>query len=416
MTYRILLLIAVCALGISVTASADDSFPYILENNIPLLSFEAPVKLQVKVFDRSRKEIRNATVIFEIAPAVSPPPYGHDKEMAYSKKIMQGDTTDPDVKGYVDYLSTMKTSQARSIRKMATYDRSTGYYTANYTFSKFPWAVSVYVAEPGGLLQKAPSFFPHRAHCEYSDVINAELVKTYLHQLAALAKNGQWADVEQKLSLIHASVHGMHGTHFTVVLHHGSAPVGVEQAVMQLQKSVGERSSKVVLESVGRTLMALQKSEDYFVTVEIKKVEAGKTSPQNQSDTYEVLVRDNINEKGITGALVIVEENYNIEANLTNPAIVPIASPDQGLYRGLYHAKLAYLPEGMLTQEVGDGRYRFKSKDFGSGKNPKRIFVYYAFQAPGVPPDKFLTKEINLPYDAGKAVAEEDAGLLGKSP
>lgn len=411
MEYRVLLLAAVCASGVPAAHSASDDFPYILESRIPMFSFETPEKLQVKVFDRSRKEIRDATVFFELSPALGPPPYGHVKEMAYSKKIMQGDTADPEVRGYLDYLNTMKTNPALAVRKAATYDRSTGYYTANYTFSKFPLGIRVYVGAPGRPLQKAPAFFPHRAHCEYSDVINAELVKTSLHQVASLARKGQWADVEQKLGVIHASVHGMHGAHFTVVLHHGDAPVGVEDAVMQLHKSIRDKSSAAVLESVGRTLAALEKSSEYFINVAVRKVEAEKGAAQSPPDTYEVLVWDNINEKGITGAVVMVDENYNLETHLTNPAVVPIATADQqGVYRGLYHAKLAYLPEGVVAQQVGGGRYRFTSKDFGSGKNPKRIFVYYAYETPGMPPDKFVTKEINLPY--GTKAPGAEAGKL----
>jgi hypothetical protein len=105
-----------------------------------------------------------------------------------------------------------------------------------------------------------------------------------------------------------------------------------------------------------------------------------------------------VNEKGITGAIVVVEENYKIETNLTDPAVIPMGPPDQGLYRSLYHAKLAHLPEGIVAQELGEGRYLFKSKGFDSTKDPKRVFVYYAFNSPGLPQDKFVTKEFNVPY------------------
>ena len=103
-------------------------------------------------------------------------------------------------------------------------------------------------------------------------------------------------------------------------------------------------------------------------------------------------MRDNANEKGVTGALVVVQENYDPEEDLTNPAIVAFQPPAEGMY----HAKVAHLPEGILAAEVGDGRYRFKSEDFGNGKKQKRIFVYYALDRPGIQ-SKFVTRVINMP-------------------
>ena len=414
MSGRILSLIAVLALG-GPAAGASEGFPYILESKIPTFGVEGPLKLEVKVFDRSKKEIRDATVIFEISPAVGPPPYGHVKEMAYSKQLMEGDTSDPGAKEYLSFLKNLKTAAARNVRRVAVYDRSTGYYTANHMISKFPWAIAVYVAEPGGPLLKAPFIFPHRSHCEYGDVINVELVKTTLHQVAALAKNGKWAEAGQKMGVIHASVHGMHGTHFTIVLHHGEAPRGVEDEVKRLQKSVEQKSRRAVIGSVGRALGALEKTSERFITVNVEKTEGGKPSSQDGSDNYDVLVRDIVNEKGITGAIVIVDENYKPEANLTDPSVVPMGPPDRGMYRSLYHAKLAHLPQGIVAREVGEGRYRFKSKDFGSTKGPKRVFVYYAFNSPGLPQDKFVTKEFNLPYDAQTSpkAADTSGTVLG---
>jgi hypothetical protein len=399
-----------CALAISSGARAGevDDFPYILESKIPMFSFETPVKLQVKVFDRARREVRNATVIYEITVAAGPPPMGHDKEMAYYDKITRGDTSDPEVKRYIEYLSHMKLAQAKSLQKRATYDAS-GYYSATQVFDKFPWGISVYVGEPGGRLYKTPYHYPHRAHCEYADVTNYELVKTHLHQLAAAAKKGQWTDAEKQLAMIHASVHGFHGHHFTTVTHHTQPPIAVDQEVQRLQQSVAQKSSKAVFESVAGVLVILEKAEGYFATIDVKKVGAGSAVTQTQAATsYEIEVRDNINKKGITNAIVVVDENYNLDATLTSPTILPILTPDPtGVYKALYHAKMAYLPQGTMAREMGDGRYRFESKGFDSVKNPKRIFVYYGFaSAPGIP-GKFVSKEINLPYSTAPAHAEK---------
>jgi len=94
---------------------------------------------------------------------------------------------------------------------------------------------------------------------------------------------------------------------------------------------------------------------------------------------------------GVARALVVVQEQYNLDQEVTNPAIVPFLPPDQGLY----HAKVADLPRGTLASEVGNGIYAFESKDFASSDGPRRIFVYYHLDRPGVP-SKFITKEINV--------------------
>jgi hypothetical protein len=321
--------------------------------------------------------------------------------MLYYEKITRGETSDPDVQAYVQYLTHMKLAQPRSVQKRATYDAASGYYTVMNLFDKFPWGISVYVAEPGQPMRKTPFFYPHRAHCLYSDVENYELVKTHFNQLAAAAKTGQWTDAERILGLIHASVHGFHGHHFMTEDHHGQTAVGLEGEMTQLHRAVANKSADAVPSLVGTALATIQKSEDYFATVEVAR-------SSNAPSTYVIDLRDHVNQKGITGALVVIDENYDPAAALAQPTLVPIQAPDPtGVYKALYHAKMLALPKGVLAREIGNGRYEFQSATFDSKSGPKRIFAYYGFSnSPGIP-GKFLSKEMGLPYPVQAAKAQD---------
>ncbi|WP_260293077.1 hypothetical protein [Sedimenticola hydrogenitrophicus] len=384
--------IVACALlygiGSLAPARAAEASPYTVEGDIPMFSFEEPVKLRVKVFDSSRREVRDAKVIFEIVPAAGPPPYDHMTEMGFKEKMAHGDMSHPGVKDYRQHLHTMELNQnikAPHVQKIAAYDLSTGYYTAIHTFPRLPWGVRVYVAGPDGRLQRTGPVFPHRSHCAYFDATNVELVKTYLHQAATLASRQQWSDVEGKLRVMSASVSGKHGLYYMTERHHGYDISKVKQEMTRLQEAVTRKSKEAVLQSIGAVLTEVQRAEDFFGAIEVKQTaEPGR---------YEIVVTDNANEKGVTGALVVVQEDYEVESNLTNPVIVPFQAPADGMN----HAKVAYLPEGILAAEVGNGRYRFESKKFGTAGKPKRIFVYYALHQPGIP-SKFITKEMDVPY------------------
>jgi hypothetical protein len=351
-----------------------------------MFSFEAPVKLRVKVLDNTRREIRDAKVIFEILPAMGPPPFSHQKEMHLKTTISHGESSDPEGKQFLHHLHTMKLAQHKGgIYKVAAYDASTGYYTATHTFPRFPWGVRVYVAGRDGRLQRVGPVFPHRSHCEYFDATNIELAKTYLHQVGVLAAKEQWPDVEGKLQLLNASMNGKHGLYYMTKRHHGYDTSEIEREMSQLQAAAVRKSADSVVRSVRSALAAAQRAEDFFGAISVKQTGEGPHQ-------YEILVRDNANEKGVTGALVIVQENFDTEEDLTNPAIVAFQPPAGGMY----HAKVAHLPDGVLAAEVGDGRYRFASEDFGNGKSQKRIFVYYALDRPGIQ-SKFVTKVIDTP-------------------
>ena len=374
------------AIGSLAPARAEETSRYIVERDIPMFSFEDPVKLRVKVLDNTRREIRDAKVIFEILPAMGPPPFSHQKEMHLKTTISHGESSDPEGKQYLHHLSTMKLAdEVKSIQKIAAYDASTGYYTAMHTFPRFAWGIRVYVAGRDGHLQRVGPVLPHRSHCEFFDVTNIELAKTYLRQVGALARKGQWPDVDGRLRFIDASMNGKHGLYYMTKRHHGYNTSEVEREMSQLQTVAARKSSDSVLQSVRSVLAAVQRAEDSFGAISVKKT-------GEEAYEYEIVVRDNANEKGVTGALVVVQENYDPEEDLTNPAIVAFQPPAEGMY----HAKVAHLPEGILAAEVGDGRYRFKSEDFGNGKKQKRIFVYYALDRPGIQ-SKFVTRVINMP-------------------
>jgi hypothetical protein len=348
-----------------------------------MFSFEEPVKLRVKVLDNTRREIRDAKVIFEILPAMGPPPFSHQKEMHLKTTISHGESSDPEGKQFLHYLHTMKLAKG-GIYKVAAYDSSTGYYTATHTFPRFAWGIRVYVAGQDGRLQRAGPVFPHRSHCEYFDATNIELVKTYLRQVGSLARKGQWPDVDGRLRLIDDSMNGKHGLYYMTKRHHGYDTSEIEREMSRLREVAAGKSADSVLQSVRSVLAAVQRAEDFFGAISVRQ-----TGKPHQ---YEILVRDNANEKGVTGALVVVQENYDPEENLTDPAIVAFQPPTEGMY----HAKVARLPDGILAAEVGNGLYRFESKNFGAGGNAKRIFVYYALDRSGVP-SKFVTKEMGLP-------------------
>jgi hypothetical protein len=350
-----------------------------------MFSFEEPVKLRVKVLDNTRREIRDAKVIFEILPAMGPPPFSHQKEMHVKTTISHGESSDPEGKQFLHHLHTMKLAQHKGgIYKVAAYDSSTGYYTATHTFPRLPWGIRVYVAGQDGRLQRAGPVFPHRSHCEYFDATNIELVKTYLRQVGSLARKGQWPDVDGRLRLIDDSMNGKHGLYYMTKRHHGYDTSEIEREMSRLREVAAGKSADSVLQSVRSVLAAVQRAEDFFGAISVRQ-----TGKPHQ---YEILVRDNANEKGVTGALVVVQENYDPEENLTDPAIVAFQPPTEGMY----HAKVARLPDGILAAEVGNGLYRFESKNFGAGGNAKRIFVYYALDRSGVP-SKFVTKEMGLP-------------------
>lgn len=167
--------------------------------------------------------------------------------------------------------------------------------------------------------------------------------------------------------------------------HHGYDTSEVEREMSQLQTAAARKSADSVVRSVRAALATVQRAEDFFGAISVKQTGEGPHQ-------YEIAVRDNANEKGVTGALVLVQENYDPEEDLTDPAIVAFQPPT----KGMYHAKVAHLPDGILAAEVGDGRYRFESEAFGTGKSQKRIFVYYALDRPGIQ-SKFVTKVINMP-------------------
>ena len=371
------------------TSKATD---YIVKGNIPMFSFEDPVKLQVKVFKRHGKdhgrleEIRNAHVVFEIMPATGPPPYGHDKEMAYYEMILAGQTEDPEVQEYLEYLNNLSVSQEKSLHKNAVYDHSTGYYTASHIFMRFPWGIRVYVAEPYRDLRKTDAFFPLRAHCAYFDVANIEFVKISLHHLASEAKEQNWTAAEQKYNSILDSLQGKHGMYFMVGAHHGWDISEFQQHMTQLQGDIANQSYDSLSYTVMQMFDTLQEYEDYFGSIEV--------NPTSSKHEYRLTVWDQVNQWGVTDAIVVIQENYDIENEVINPAIVPFQRPDESMY----HAKVSYIPEGIYAVEEGEGNYIFKSETFMKDDSPKRIFVYYVLGIPGIP-SKFITKELYLDHD-----------------
>lgn len=376
------------SLGVNKNAWASGVSGYAVEGNIPMFSFEEPVKLQVKVFDSNHSEINNARVVFEISPALAPPPYIHDKEMGFMNKILSGETNDPETQEYLRYLKNLKVNHEKSIQKIASFDPSTGYYTATYIFSRFPWGIEVYITGPEGYFQKANCFFPHRAHCAYIDVTNIELAKTYFHQLEYAAEKNDWQTVEQKINLINASLNGKHGMYYMLRTHHGKDISKFEQQMTQLQENVSQKLGNAVIATVEEMLETLQEYENYFGVIE-----TNQDPVKNNPDCYQIKVWDNINQKGITNALVIIQDSFNIEEEVKNPAIVSFQPPEQGMY----HAKIAYIPNGILAKELGNGRYVFESKSFKSNGSPKRIFIYYFLDMSGIP-SKFITQEISLKF------------------
>src|SRR6185436_13527866 len=94
------ILLASLAVG-GASAYADETSVYVVENKTPNFALEEPIKLQVKVFDKARREVRNARVIFEIVPAAEPPPFGHDAEMSHAAHMARsGGPTAPDEHKY----------------------------------------------------------------------------------------------------------------------------------------------------------------------------------------------------------------------------------------------------------------------------------------------------------------------------
>ncbi len=378
-------LLASLAVG-GASVYADETSAYVVENKTPNFTLEEPIKLQVKVFDKTRREIRNARVIFEIVPAGEPPPFGHDAEMSHAAHMAaSGGPTVPEEHKYMHDLHQMKVVADKAIHKVATFDAETGFYVAPHVFSRWTWHVRVYVAGSDGRLQRATTFTV-RVHCEYFDVTNIELVKTYLHQLAAAAAKQDWPSAKRKLGEIEASARGKHGLYYMRKNHHGLDISEFEQQFSQLKKSVEQASAQPAAEKVRGLLDIADRYEKDFAVVEVKAAPAS-----DRPNRYEIKVWDRINNLGVARALVVVQEQYNLDQEATNPAIVPFLPPDQGLY----HAKVADLPRGTLASEVGNGIYAFESKDFASSDRPKRIFVYYHLDRPGVP-SKFITKEINV--------------------
>jgi hypothetical protein len=289
------------------------------------------------------------------------------------------------------YLDSIKTASDKAFHKLATYDPATGYYTASHIFTRWTWQIRVYAAGPDGRLQLAKRTFPLRVHCEYFDVTNIELVKTYLHQSATAATKQDWPTVKRKRGEINASLRGKHGMYYMRggigKPHHGWDIAKFEQQFLQLEKSVDQALPQAVAENVRGLLDILDQYESDFGVIEVKPAPTS-----NNPNRYEIKVWDKVNQKGVARALVVVQEQYNADEELTNPAIVPFQAPDQGLY----HAKVAYVPPGTLASEVGNGLYVFESKDFATSNGPKRVFVYYHhLDLPGVP-SKFITKEMNV--------------------
>ena len=368
------------------TSHAGSASDYVVEGVIPTFSFEGPVKLQVKVFDSARREVPNARVIYEILPAAAPPPFGHDMEMAHMATLAHhqpGRPISPEAHKYMDYLHGIKTAFDKAIHKPAMYDPATGYYTVSHVFMKFPWQIRVYVAGPDGRLQLTERTFPLRVHCEYFDVTNIELVKTYLHQSATAATKQDWPTAKRKLGEIGASLRGKHGMYY-MRKHHGWDTAKFEQHMLQLEKSVEQASTQAIAEKVRGALDVLDQYESDFAAIEVKPAPAG-----SQPNRYEIKVWDQVNQKGVSRALVVIQEQYYADDEVTNPAIVPFQPPDQGMY----HAKAEYVPRGTLASEVGNGLYAFETKEFATSNAPKRVFVYYHLDLPGVP-SKFITKEI----------------------
>jgi len=367
-------------------ARADETSAYTVENKTPNFTLEKPVKLQVKVFDKARREVRNARVIFEIAPADAPPPFGHDAEMNHAAHMAAaGGPTAPEEHMYLHDLHQMKFVADKAIHKIATFDAATGFYVAPHVFSRWTWQVRVHVAGPDGRLRPATAF-PVRVHCEYFDVTNIELVKTYLHQLASAAAKQDWPGAKRKLGEIEASVRGKHGMYYMRRNHHGLDISEFEQQFSQVKRSFEQAPAQLTAEKVRGLLDIADRYEKDFATVDVKPAPA-----KDRPNRFEIKVWDRINNSGVSRALVVVQEPFNPDQAAANPAIVPFMAPDQGLY----HAKVADLPRGTLASEAGNGMYAFESKDFAGSDGPKRIFVYYHLDRPGVP-SKFITKEINV--------------------
>jgi hypothetical protein len=363
--------------------SNPETSEYIIEGNIPMISFEDPVNLQVKVLDsRTYNEVRNTTVIFEMSPGAAPPPYGHDKEMYYAEEILKGNIEDPEVQEYIEYLQYLTVASGKSIHKKASFNKKTGFYEATHTFSRFPWGITVYVVDSNGYLHKT-HFFGHRSHCKYIDVTNIELVKTYFHQLSYSAQNEDWEAVKQKLSSINDSLTGKHGMYYMLKSHHGEDISIILELMDALEINITIETSSGVVESVNNLLIALQEYEDYFGMIEIITEDSGPTTV--------VKVRDVVNQKGISDAIVVLQENYNTNEEILNPSIVPFQAPNQGIY----HAKISHIPEGIFAQEIGNGKYVFKGSNIAAENTSKRIFVYYEIDRPGIQ-SKFITKEINV--------------------
>jgi len=164
-------LLASLAVG-GASVYADETSAYVVENKTPNFTLEEPIKLQVKIFDKTRREVRNARVIFEIVPAGEPPPFGHDAEMSHAAHMaVSGGPTVPEEYKYMHDLQQMKVVADKAIHKVATFDAETGFYVAPHVFSRWTWHVRVYVAGSDGRLQRATTFAV-RVHCEYFDVTN----------------------------------------------------------------------------------------------------------------------------------------------------------------------------------------------------------------------------------------------------
>lgn len=365
---------------------AAESSTYVVESKTPNFVLEGPMTLQVKVFDKARREVRDARVIFEIVPAGGPPPFGHDVEMNHAAHMaMSGGPTVPEQHKYKNALLHMKVAADKAVHKVATFDVATSSYVAPHTFSRWTWHVRVHVAGPDGGLRVAETFLV-RVHCEYFDVTNIELVKTYLHQLAAAARAQDQPAAKRKLGEIKASLRGKHGMYYMRKGHHRWDISRFEQEFSRLEKDIEQAASPSVAEKIVGLLDVLDQYERDFGVVEVKPAPVS-----GRPNRYEIKVWDQINDRGVSRAWVVVQERYDLDEETTNPAIVPFQAPDHGLY----HAKVSHLPRGILASEVGDGLYAFESKEFATGSGPKRIFVYYHLDRPELP-SKFITKELNV--------------------
>lgn len=357
----------------------NENSELLISGYLPVFSFEEEVPFWVKI-SNSGKSVSDATVIFQITPGATPPPFGHDHEMACCFDYLDGKITS-DVEEYLLYLKNMDLASEKSVHKVAVYNQQAERYEVNCYLSRFPYAIEIFVVDSEGKLHVPDHVYPHRSHCEYFDVTNIELVQGYLYQMEKYIWENDWENAERKWVDIEESLKGKHGMFFMLGVHHGESIDSLVSSVNAVKDAIDRKDSSSMERLIADLRAEIETGKNYFATIEV--------STNTESNVNKIIVRDNVNDKYVTNALVIVQEEYDPYSEADCPSIVPINHPSENIY----HAKVSRIPDGKIALEREPGVYEIDGVDFDNSS--VRIFVYYVIDLPGIP-SKFITKEINM--------------------